>query len=317
MYIIVEHFEYMKLWVEEVIIDITLLQGDVQFFSQLHYIRFFLRIYPQVCIRYIYLSKLMGYIRFFLNIFLLVRNQCIYPCKPMERTQFNIIFSNSQLFFFLLEHIQLLGQRHILLQLFHKAFFRFWFLLLLIGLGHFLLLQLQQVLKKFMVSRIGKLFQVDITQLGIIQLIQQYFLKFVQVVLTQFIQVVLTQFTQVVLAQFVQVVLTQLDIIRLLILKNMIVTRVGKFIQLVVTLSGIIQNFLGCREVKVVLQVFIHNINFQQHFVKIQIIVGIQLFKLILILDTNMVVKIPSMRVVKVKLIFYRWFSPLYKSKYI
>jgi len=30
-----------------------------------------------------------------------------------------------------------------------------------------------------------------------------------------------------------------------------------------------------------------------------------------------MVVKIPSMRVVKVKLIFYRWFSPLYKSKYI
>ena len=102
-----------------------------------------------------------------------------------------------------------------------------------------------------MVSRIGKLFQVDITYLGIIQLIQQYFLK------------------------FVQVVLTQLDIIRLLILKNMIVTRVGKFIQLVVTLSGIIQHFLGCREVKVVLQVFIHNINFQQHFVKIQIIVGI------------------------------------------
>ena len=241
MYIIVEHFEYMKLQVEEVIIHIILLQGDVQFFSRLHYIRFFLRIFPIVCIRYIYLSKLMGYTRFFLNIFLLVRNQCIYPCKPMERTQFNIIFSNSQLFFFLLEHIQLLGQRHILLQLFHKAFFRFWFLLFLIGLGHFLLLQLQQVLKKFMVSRIGKLFQVDITQLGIIQLIQQQFLKFVQVVLTQFVQVVL--------AQFVQVVLTQLLIIQLLILKNMIVTRVCKFIQLVVTQSGIIQHSLGCMEV--------------------------------------------------------------------
>ena len=100
MYIIVEHFEYMKLCVEEVITHFILLQGNIQFFSQLHYIRFFLRIYPKVCIRYIYPSKLMGYTRFFLNIFLLVRNQCIYPCKPMERTQFNIIFRNSQLFFF-------------------------------------------------------------------------------------------------------------------------------------------------------------------------------------------------------------------------
>ena len=143
MNIIPEHFEHIKLWMEEVIIHIILLKGDIQFFSQLLNIPLFLRIFPKVRIRYIYLSKLMEYTRLFLNIFLLVRNQRIYPNKRVERTQSNTLFGNTLVLFFLLEQIQYVGRLHIPKWFFHKAYIQLCFLLLLIESWHYLFIQSQ------------------------------------------------------------------------------------------------------------------------------------------------------------------------------
>ena len=143
MNIIPEHFGHIKLWLEEVIKHVILLKGDIQFFSQLLNIPLFLRIFPKVRIRYIYLSKLMEYTRLFLNIFLLVHNQCIYPNKRVERTQSNTLFGNTLALFFLLEQIQYVGRLHIPKWFFHKAYIQLCFLLLLIESWHYLFIQSQ------------------------------------------------------------------------------------------------------------------------------------------------------------------------------
>ena len=71
MNIIPEHY---KLWMEEVIKHIILLKGDIQFFSQLLNILNFLRIFPKVRIRYIYLCKLLliSFYWYVINIFVLI-----------------------------------------------------------------------------------------------------------------------------------------------------------------------------------------------------------------------------------------------------
>ena len=74
MNIIPKHFVHIKLWLEEVIKHVILLKGDIQFFSQLLNILNFLRIFPKVRIRYIYLCKLLliSFYWYVINVFILI-----------------------------------------------------------------------------------------------------------------------------------------------------------------------------------------------------------------------------------------------------